>query len=64
MEEPLELRARRAVDAVVECWRQLRGDNEAEDLAMPTAHTDLRTAALVVAVRRVAKATLQRGIWP
>jgi glutamate dehydrogenase (NAD(P)+) len=60
----LRHRMNRAVDAVVECWRQLRGDNEAEDLAMPTAHTDLRTAALVVAVRRVAKATLQRGIWP
>jgi glutamate dehydrogenase/leucine dehydrogenase len=61
----------RAVDAVVECWRQLRTETGQEDHAgggddTKTSDTsvDLRTAALVVAVRRVAKATLQRGIWP
>jgi glutamate dehydrogenase (NAD(P)+) len=52
----------RAVDAVVECWRQLRAKTDRQD--QRGAAVDLRTAALVVAVRRVAKATLQRGIWP
>lgn len=67
----LKHRMHRAVDTVVHCWRQLqpptgqkkyaagKGDTKTQD-----APTDLRTAALVVAVRRVAKATLQRGIWP
>jgi glutamate dehydrogenase (NAD(P)+) len=67
----LRHRMNRAVDAVVECWRQLRTETGQEDHAgedgeatAQGASVDLRTAALVVAVRRVAKATLQRGIWP
>jgi len=67
----LRHRMNRAVDAVVECWRQLRAEADQEDHAekggdatAQDASVDLRTAALVVAVRRVAKATLQRGIWP
>ncbi len=28
------------------------------------ASLDLRVAALIVAIKRVAKVTLQRGIWP
>lgn len=62
----------RAVDRVVDRWRALSskasrperealtdggGANGGEPL-------DLRTAALVVAIERVARATLQRGIWP
>jgi glutamate dehydrogenase (NAD(P)+) len=54
----------RAVDAVVDCWQRLRADNDRDGWAGSKAYADLRTAALVVAVRRVAKATLQRGIWP
>lgn len=62
-----------AVDSVVDCWRDLhaveeKGANEnIEDaLAPPTANLtrDLRTAAFVRAIRRVADVTLQRGIWP
>lgn len=71
----LRKRLRRAVDTVVDCWREIRGgagiaiQSEApEPDAAPPPVTeripDLRTAALVVAVRRVARATLQRGIWP
>ena len=67
----LRHRMNRAVDAVVECWRQLRTETGQEDHAGEDGEAtaqgtsvDLRTAALVVAVRRVAKATLQRGIWP
>lgn len=62
-----------AVDAVVDCWRDLntRKDEEADKNVDDTradstngSSRDLRTAALVLAVRRVAKVTLQRGIWP
>jgi glutamate dehydrogenase (NAD(P)+) len=44
----------RAVDVVVERWQQLGG--------MP--QLDLRTAALAVAIERVARVALERGIWP
>lgn len=48
-----------ATDAVVERWRRFPADGSTAGLA-----TDLRTAALVVAVERVVGVTLQRGIWP
>ena len=50
--------------AVVDRWRGLqhKAIEEGADGSMPSV--DLRTAALVVAVQRLAKATLQRGIWP
>ncbi len=70
----LRQRLRRGVDAVVECWREIKagatlpleGAAEPAEAPPPTICRipDLRTAALVVAVRRVARATLQRGIWP
>jgi glutamate dehydrogenase (NAD(P)+) len=45
---------RLAVDSVVDRWQAMEGQRA----------TDLRTAALVVAIERVAKITLERGIWP
>lgn len=54
----LRERIQRATDSVVERWRRLAPAAE-EGLA-----TDLRTAALVVAIERIAYVTLQRGIWP
>ncbi len=69
----LKWRMRRAVDDVVECWRGfdlptglIPEIDDAEDpSALATSDiVDLRTAALVLAVRRVAQATLERGIWP
>ncbi len=68
----LKRRIRRAVDDVVRCWQELdlptdltpeRG-GEGTPVAVSRDRVDLRTAALVVAVRRVARATLERGIWP
>lgn len=48
-----------AVDAVVDCQHRIH------KLAADTGQTpDLRTAALVVAVERVADVALRRGIWP
>lgn len=62
----------RAVDAVVDRWRTLKSEASKSDeetiMVGENGHgsdpTDLRTAALVVAIERVARATLQRGIWP
>lgn len=60
-----------AVDATVACWQKFLDDPDTEDpvdndqvKGAPQSPTDLRTAALVVAVQRVAQVTLQRGIWP
>jgi len=49
-----------ATEAVVERWHTL-GDKDESDGQPPI---DLRTAALVVAIERMAHITLQRGIWP
>jgi len=48
----------RAVDAVLACQRRLSASQ-----TMPGA-ADLRVAAIVVAVERIADLTLKRGIWP
>ncbi len=62
-----------AVDAVVEQSRKMACGNELDvesdpddppDLVLKDGSGDLRTAALVLAIRRVADVTLQRGIWP
>lgn len=50
----LQRKMERAVDTVIDRWRQLGGPD----------HLDLRTAALAVAIGRVAHVTLERGIWP
>ena len=64
----------RAVDAVVERWKALRERGaDSSSAIVPGAATDssgqagdidLRTAAVVVAVERVAQVALERGIWP
>jgi glutamate dehydrogenase (NAD(P)+) len=61
----LRTKMRRAVDAVVDRWETLRGDagSQSGDLAS-RPRADLRTAALVVAIERVAQVALKRGIWP
>ena len=68
----LLVKMQRATDAVMESQRQItaslkelngqhreRGTDEE-----PLAPVDLRTAAYVLAIRRVASVTLARGIWP
>ena len=63
----------KAVDTVVECWHSLNDSRDepadgntgdGHPAAPPVLSRDLRTAALVLAIRRVANVTLQRGIWP
>jgi glutamate dehydrogenase (NAD(P)+) len=60
----LKKRMHRACDAVVDRWRGLQHKAIEEGTDGSALSADLRTAALVVAVQRLAKATLQRGIWP
>ena len=57
----LQKRMCRAVDTVIARWKRLNIPNDAGDTS---ASTDYRTAALVVAIERLARTTLQRGIWP
>ena len=64
----LRRKMERAVVAVVQRWKDLRGETQARgDLANatdPAPPIDLRTAALVVAIDRVSHVALERGIWP
>ena len=49
-----------AVDTVFDRWQDFAVDSESDRDQLP----DFRTVALVVAIERVAHATLLRGIWP
>jgi glutamate dehydrogenase (NAD(P)+) len=53
----LRNKMRRAVDAVIDRYESLKSSDG-------NANVDLRTAALVVAIQRVANVALRRGIWP
>ncbi len=56
--EKLRRKMDKAVEIVLDCHKTLIA-NQDDDKAV-----DLRTAALVVAIRRIADVTLSRGIWP
>lgn len=49
-----------ATDTTFDRWRRFTTDENRD----PELRTDLRTAAMVVAIERMADITLQRGIWP
>ncbi len=49
-----------ATDTTFDRWRRFSMDEERD----PELRTDLRTAAMVVAIERMVDITLQRGIWP
>ena len=57
----LRRKIQQAVDTVVDRRRRLPAEGPAAEGPKPA---DLRTAALVVAIERLASITLQRGIWP
>jgi glutamate dehydrogenase (NAD(P)+) len=62
----LQAKMRRATDAVIDCWERLksaRGESHSDPQATP-ACIDIRTAALVLAIERIASIALKRGIWP
>jgi hypothetical protein len=61
----------KATDAVIDKQKEINGSLDALEAARkkqgdgkPLAPVDLRTAAYILAVSRVAKVTLARGIWP
>lgn len=56
----LKTKMQHAVDAVVNRWRTSADDDGATDAPRP----DLRTVALMVAIERLARITLERGFWP
>jgi glutamate dehydrogenase/leucine dehydrogenase len=67
----LRRRMRSAVDSVVDRWQHFQQtatkDSAArgDDIVLPDAKSvDLRTAALALAIERVSRVTLERGIWP
>jgi glutamate dehydrogenase (NAD(P)+) len=57
VQNQLRTKMERATDAVLEKRDELKRSGHADDV-------DLRTAAMVVAIDRVAQAALARGIWP
>lgn len=65
----LQHRMERSVDAVFDRWQVLLATSGGEDAAELSSSTpiypvDLRTAALVVAIERLAEVALLRGFWP
>jgi glutamate dehydrogenase/leucine dehydrogenase len=67
--EKLRVKMERATDAVLEKQQQLnqrvaRGELVGQDGQTIRQPADLRIAALVLAVERVANVALERGIWP
>ena len=58
--EKMRAKIHDAADSVFDRWQEFAvGENSADD-ELP----DLRTVALLIAIERVAHATLMRGIWP
>ncbi len=64
--ERLRKRMRKAIDTLIAEFHVANdGDNSNNDsYVVDDGIVDLRTTALIIAVRRVARATLERGIWP
>lgn len=61
VDKKLRLKMNRAADAVVDRWQKMVNTVAESDEAEPVS---LRTAAMMVAVERLAQVTLERGIWP
>jgi len=61
--ERLRYKMHHAVDSILDRWQQL---DESDDIKQTegAVSADMRTVAMVVAIERLARVTLQRGIWP
>lgn len=64
VERKMKARMRRAVEITVSRRRTLIDESAKSGAGKSGLPVTLRTAALVVAIERIARATLQRGIWP
>jgi glutamate dehydrogenase/leucine dehydrogenase len=62
--DKLKAKMERATDAVIDRQAALNEAVRAGRLPAAPGPADLRTAALALAIDRVATAALQRGIWP
>ena len=70
--EKLQVKMQRATQAVIDKQKEINGSLDALEKQRkkaglegePLEPVDLRTAAYVLAIERVAKVTLERGIWP
>ena len=69
--QKLRRKMNKAVDVVLSRWHTLQDEERRKQLEASTAEegvyavpVNLRTAALCVAVARIANVTLERGIWP
>jgi glutamate dehydrogenase (NAD(P)+) len=62
----LEKKMRRATDAVIDTMEQVNGslDRLSSGQTRRLGPTDLRNAAYILAIKRVAKIAAERGIWP
>ncbi len=70
--EKLRRKMERATDAVIDTQQQIKDSLESLEAdrvrrgvnGSPLAPVDLRTAAFILAVGRVSRVTIERGIWP
>ena len=61
----LRARMQRATDAVLDRWEKMRAEIASQgDASEGDEPINWRTAALTLAIERLARVTLQRGIWP
>jgi glutamate dehydrogenase (NAD(P)+) len=68
----LQIKMQRATEAVIDKQKEINGSLDTLEKQRkkaglegePLEPVDLRTAAYVLAIERVAKVTLERGIWP
>ena len=72
MNEKLKIKMQRATDGVIDKQKKINDSLDAlekqrkkkDPSGEPLQSVNLRTAAYVLAIERVAKVTLERGIWP
>jgi len=70
--EKLQIKMQRATDAVIDKQKEINDSLDTLEkqrkkigrLGEPLQPVNLRTAAYVLAIQRVAQVTLERGIWP
>ena len=62
VEHKLKRKMVNAVDTLVESWKKLQKD--CQQACDKELRSDLRTMAHMIAIERVARVTLERGIWP
>jgi len=64
VDRSLRVKMYRSVDIVMKKWRLLNEAQTSKETPEEITPVDLRTAALALAIERLANVTLERGIWP